>query len=719
MIIFTLLALGNYAMFMSSEEAKKRRNPLLKTLGDGASNLVDMNKHFAKIAKNQFGLEYAPGISMFESFFNFYYLHEELSAASSNDSFKLNSAETSAALKSLYSEHLSELTNGNFDAFFDQAIAIQRKNFAYLLGENLKQKNVIENLSWSSRIYIAIANTFAKLSGKDSKHSQEFQQRIAAFISTATGEANIYNYFERLFKQTEIELKKELQILADDTLALPSKMSEEEHQFLTSKTLLITNIISNIETVDQKDLYFEFARYLINSRVALHKEALKNDKLTLRIDINQWAVSMINTLLKKLVEIFEVDAAFELIQKMLNKELPFFANRYAFGDLVSQIPEIDSIFEFDYRENPAEHLYKVFVLNTLILSGKSYFSTTENKKKAIDAFSQLAYASFRHNNFLHQVSPILFNNIVADNNSVEFVNALFKYIASATINSVIHNDFTNVFEVLDEIIDEKIFESPSKFYVPAKVANFLMAHVYSKDFALKFQSSNKVISELKEVLNSDEFAKLNVLVQHWWAKQFNFQVHEEQIESQEFVESWLKTKSFYFSDFSGIVKIGFTDDKQVFDFNVSDFDYNFIEEEIIVDDTEEETKVPEFTQQIQEDFPEQLGEMLARKQRTEPPVDRRRGPQLFEEDEEEEDVNEDHVNQESVQDEEKNTIVQVLRGHLKSSEYDLLSQNNDLIDTLKNGYSFIADDGVPVEITYAQVVDYNSDCYKQIKALRA
>lgn len=726
MVIFTLFSLNYCGLLMDSETAKKLRNPLLSLLGDQHSNLTDFIKHCQNIAFDYFGLVLEPQVTVVETFYKFFDLNEVLVAPADATSFRLNNKETPVALNALYEKSLPDLKVGQFSNFFDEAIQIQRKNFAYLLGNNLKQDETIEKLSWTSSIYTTIGDNFAEVIGNQkSEIASSFKQGIVKMLSQIEEEAKIYNSYERIIKQTDVELMKELQLLIDGVLEANSDVSDQNMDMLRLKAVFIAQIIGDLEGQDVKTFYFEVVRYLINNRVILYKKALQSKQMMIRPKLNKWILNLINQYLKLLVSSDYVDTAFELVQKMITKELPNFVNRQSFGKLLAQIPNITTYFDFeDSNLNPVDHIFKTFVLNTLIVSGNTDFFDRSNKIKAINAFLSLAYTSFKYNSFLHKVSPIMFNNIVADQNSVEFTVALFRYVTDGAISSVVNPDFTNAYEVLNEAIDDESNaisdeseQSISKYYVPAKIANFLMAQIFRSNFNLKFEDKSRAIIGLNEALSSEEFSKLDKMIQHWWARDSNFQVHEEQVANKEYIEKLITNNYLNSNSFRGIVTVTPTQDDKVFNFKVNDFEYNFIEEEIVIEEDNHGNNIISQVPQKEDALVEDIQPFLNRKQKDEPTGNSRRGPQLLEEEEnDDEEENQTQQHQSNAQDEERKNIVKVLKGGLKPDELQLLIDAEDLAETLKNGYSFLGDDGIPVEITYTQVVNYDSDCHKAILA---
>jgi len=251
--------------------------------------------------------------------------------------------------------------------------------------------------------------------------------------------------------------------------------------------------------------------------------------------------------------------------------------------------------------------------------------------------------------------------------------------------------------------------------VPAKIANFLIAQVYGKSFPMDFESSSKIANDLKLALNNEEFSKLNTMVQHWWARQFDFKVYRRQVENREFVSSLLNAETLDLTDFQDIVKIAPTTSAHVFEFSVVDFEYEFIEEEEVDEESNRAGNIsPKLERDNEEELVEAPGTMLNRRQPNEPRSNSRN--RLAEEsDEDEEDEEEEVPSQGS----DKKNIVKVLKGTLKPEEFGQLVDSEDLFETLKKGFSFIGDDDIPVEITYTQVVNHNSDCFKAIEAARA
>ena len=710
MVIFTLFSLGCCLFFTNSEDVKKLRNPLLAPLGDDHSNLSDINQHFADVARDYFGLEFAPQSNLVDSFYKFYDLNEDLIAADSH-SFRLNAKETSEALLTLYEQSLPELKEGRFDSFFEKAILIQRKNLAYLLGENLKQNKIIEELTWSSSIYNIIGDNFSNAT-RNSELVSLFKQGIVQLLSHMTKDAMLYMSYERVIKQTNVELLKEVQLQIDNVMLSESPLDEAKLELLKVKTVFVTRAIAELEGQDESALYYEIARYLINNRVILYKKALSKKTTVIRPDLNQWALVLIDRFLKILVKTSNIDAAFELVQKMLAKELPYFVNRKSFGKKLIEIPEIESFFKLQNRSaDPLKHLFKTFVVNTLILSGDSEFFTQENKLNAINAFSELAYASFSLNSFLHNVSPLMFNNVVAAINSAEFTVALFKNVASAAISAVVNPNFTNAYEVLNQAIEEENEESPSKFYVPAKVATFLIAQRFNKNFDLSFNRSDQVIRKFKEALNSDEFSNLDDMVRHWWARQSSYNVLKSQLEEQKYAEDLISISSLKSNSFHGIVKVTATEEHLVFHFVVENFTLNFIEENI-PQEADNEHNIESPLPQKENELPERLDTTLNRGQRNGPKNKHLKGQMMEEENVE---ADETRANQNNGQEARKN-IVNVLTGSLNPDELQFLVDSKDLVESLKNGISFLGEDGIPVEITYTQVVNYGSDCHEAIKA---
>ena len=299
------------------------------------------------------------------------------------------------------------------------------------MAKNLNKKIYVGKLAWNSGIYLSLQQLFRKSIEKlanGKKLADEFDTRISDVLAELENLSKVYNSYEHLIKNTDADLKTELEFVLHSVLKGKYEISDKSSFNLNlSKILGLTETLSLLrDAEDSEAFYVDMARLLINKRISLFRSQ------NLSAELNNWILHAIHGYIVALQNQNRQLAALGIFQRLLIKELPTLVKRESLGNSLAEIAKMYTVFENEPASvDERTRGNNIIVLASLIVTGNVEFFTEENIGQTIDNFFVIMSYSFNKFMLYRQLSPILFNQIVSDQISTDFINlAIIKIVVT-------------------------------------------------------------------------------------------------------------------------------------------------------------------------------------------------------------------------------------------------------------------------------------------------